>query len=164
MTSSTRICDIRLYSAMTLPCEREPLSTRMAPTFRRKMTARLTRTNVTGFISAPIVPAFSLPFVKARFFSRKFLRSSSSLQKARTTRTPVKFSRAASTTLSDFSCAFLYSGVVMPMMSATATNSAGITAANTHADGGSIKNAAIIAPNTIKGERRNRRRNMFTPV
>ena len=52
----------------------------------------------------------------------------------------------------------------MSMMPKTTMDSRGITTTNTMADFTSTVKAMIMAPNTMKGDRRNRRRNRFRPV
>ena len=54
-------------------------------------------------------------------------------------------------------------GVVTTMMPNTTMDNNGIAATNTSAAFTSMVNAMIMAPNTMKGERRNRRSTMFTP-
>ena len=49
------------------------------------------------------------------------------------------------------------------MIPNTTTDKSGIVTTNTSAALTSTVNAMTIAPNTIKGERRNRRRNRLTP-
>ena len=66
-------------------------------------------------------------------------------------------------TLSRPPCTFRYMGVVMIMMPNTTRESSGMAATNTRADFTSMVKAMIMAPNTINGERRNRRSTMFTP-
>ena len=60
-------------------------------------------------------------------------------------------------------CTFRYMGVVIIMMPNTTRDSSGIAATNTRAAFTSTVKAMIMAPNTIKGERKNRRSTMFTP-
>ena len=93
----------------------------------------------------------------------KILRSSSSKQNARTTLAPVRFSRVESKTLSSFSCVFLYKGIHANITAYTTIASATIAIANTPIEAGSIKYAVSIAPNTINGERKNKRKARFTP-
>ena len=76
---------------------------------------------------------------------------------------PVRFSLVMPSTLSSAACTFLYSGILTSMMPNTTTDSSGMVTTNTSAAFTSIVNAMTIAPNTINGERKNRRRTRFTP-
>ena len=54
--------------------------------------------------------------------------------------------------------------MVINIMPNTTTDSRGITTTNTRAERTSTVKAMIMAPKTMNGERRNRRRNRFSPV
>ena len=66
-------------------------------------------------------------------FSSKDVTSASSLQKARSTRTPVRFCRDADVTPSRDACTRLYMGIVISIMPKTIMHSTGMTPANTNA-------------------------------
>ena len=66
-------------------------------------------------------------------------------------------------TLSSPACTFLYRGMVHIMMPNTTRASRGMATTKISALLTSMVNAMIMAPNTMMGERRNRRRTMFTP-
>ncbi len=121
------------------------------------------RTNVTGFISPEIFPTNICIAASPSLRSLNWAVSSSSRWNARITRTPVKFSRVRSVTASSLPCTFLYSGIVARITPNTTSDSAGIAAAKIRAEDTSIVNAITIAPNTINGDRRNKRRAMLTP-
>ena len=102
--------------------------------------------------------------VRAWFFSSKEAISVSSFPKARSTRTPVRFSRVAPSTLSSRPCTFLYKGMLTSMMPNTTAERAGMAATNQSAARASIVKAMIMAPNTTKGDLSSRRRARFSPV
>ena len=87
----------------------------------------------------------------------------SSLPNARITRTPFRFSRVAAVTLSKFFWVCLYLGFVIFMIPKTITNSTLIAATKISAKWAFRANTITIAPNTMKGDRRNRRRNILMP-
>ena len=66
-------------------------------------------------------------------FSSKDVTSASSLQKARSTRTPVRFCRDTEVTLSRDACTRLYMGMVISIMPKTMMHSTGMTPTNTSA-------------------------------
>ena len=119
---------------------------------------------MSGFISAEMPPTNFCDFVSSALRRLKPLISSSSLQKARTTLDPTSVSRVAAVTLSNLPCVLRYIGIVINIMPNTTANSTAIVTANTQPADTLITNAIIIAPNTIKGERINRRSHIFTPV
>ena len=118
---------------------------------------------VSGFIRPEIFPTNFCISVRRSFFSRKCVCSCSSRQNARITRTPVRFSRVSPSTLSRAPCTRRYSGMVQIIMPNTTTESIGIATTKIIAAFTSTVNAIIIAPNTMNGERRNRRSTRFTP-
>ena len=102
---------------------------------------------------------FSSPFRLS-----KIRRSPSSWQKARMTLAPDKFSLVDSSTSSSFACVFLYKGIQIHITAYTTIAKTSMDKANTPAASPSIINAQTSAPNTIKGERKNKRRNKLMPV
>ena len=80
------------------------------------------------------------------------------------TRTPVRFSLVWAVTRSKPACALPKRGMLISIMEKTAKKRSGMATANTNAQRQSMKNARIIAPNTMKGLRRSSRRPMFNPV
>lgn len=76
----------------------------------------------------------------------------------------VRFSLVAPSTLSSPACTFLNRGIVHIIMPNTTTESAGIVTTKINAAFTSMVKAITMAPNTIKGERRNRRSTIFTPL
>ena len=113
---------------------------------------------------AEIRPASSWRRVSSWVLPQKVSTSLSSLQKARSTRTPVRFCRVAEVTWSRPACTCLYLGMVISIMPNTITQSTGITPTNTSAAWASMVKAMIMAPNTTKGDRSSRRRHRFTPL
>ena len=79
------------------------------------------------------------------------------------TRTPVRFSRVAPSTLSRPACTCLYRGMVHSITPNTTTASRGMATTNTSAAGTSMVKAITMAPNTTKGERSSSRRARFRP-
>ena len=80
------------------------------------------------------------------------------------TRTPVRFSRVAAVTLSNWPCTRRYIGIVASMMPKTITHSTAMTPTKISAQPASMVKAMIIAPKTTNGERSSRRSVRFTPV
>ena len=101
--------------------------------------------------------------VRDAFDAEKARFSSSSRPKARITRTPDRFSRVCSVSLSSTACMRLYMGEVRFISVNTMTDSRSIVNTNITDTRAFTAKAIIIAPNTIKGERRNRRRNRLSP-
>ena len=141
-----------------------PPSTLQAPVQTRTRIAELTITNVNGFIKAEIFPTKVCSLVNCSFSALKWLISSSSLLNARITRTPVRFSLVIPSTRSSCDCTFLYSGMLESIMPNTTTDRSGIVITKIMAALKSIVNAIIIEPNTMNGERMNRRSTRFVPV
>ena len=113
---------------------------------------------------AEMRPTYFCISVRASFFSSKEAISASSLPKARSTRTPVRFSLVVPSTLSSRPCTFLYRGMLRSMMPNTTTDSTGMANANHSAACASMVKAMIMAPNTTKGERKSSRKARFSPV
>ena len=118
---------------------------------------------VTGFISADILPTYFCASVSSSLIPLNSLTSCSSRQKALITLTPVKFSLVFAVTLSRKFCTCLYNGMLISIMAKTTIANAGIAPTKTKALLTSIVNAIIIAPKTIKGERKKSLKNRFTP-
>ena len=116
-----------------------------------------------GFISAAMRPTLSWASFSSLLAFAKRSASASSRPKARTTRTPVRFSRVAEVTASSFCCTRLYIGEVSFITPKTITASTGMAMTKMLAAPQSMVKAITIAPMTMNGLRRNRRRNMFTP-
>ena len=80
------------------------------------------------------------------------------------TRAPSRFSRVAPSTRSSAACTPRIMGMFTAMMPNTTAASAAMANTKISAHFTSMVKAMTIAPNTTKGERRNRRSVMFTPV
>ena len=137
--------------------------TRTAPVWMSTMIARLMITSVSGFVSPEIIPANFCKAVSRSFPSKKASFSLSSRLKARMTRTPVRFSLVIFKIVSSAPCTFLYIGFVTPMTVKTTRDKSGIVTTKMSAACTSMVNAMTMAPNTINGERRNRRSTMLMP-
>ncbi len=120
-------------------------------------------TYVTGFMTALILPTRFCINVRLSRLSSNLLFSSSSLWNARITLAPARFSLVMPSTLSRRSCTLRYIGMLTAITPNTTRDSNGIVTTKIIADLKSMVNAITIAPNTIKGERRNRRSTMLTP-
>ena len=142
---------------------RIPPSTFFAPIQRISIITVFTATYVKGFMSAATLPTFICAFAREEFIFVNFSFCISSLPKARMTRTPPRFSRVAPVTSSRFFCTFLYIGAVINIIPKTITNITIIATTKIKAICGFIVKAIIIAPNTINGLLKNRRRNIFAP-
>ena len=116
-----------------------------------------------GFIRAETRPTKIWSFVRLWFSAWKRWVSASSLPKARTTRTPVRFSLVADRTLSSFPWTCWYRGMVHSITPKTTAASRGMATTNTRAAFQSMVKAMTMAPNTTKGERSSRRRARFMP-
>ena len=148
--------------ATTSPWDIVPISTNFAPDAKSTITPAFTTTSVRGFIRAEMRPAKFCTRLCSSFAWEKRAISFSSLRKARSTRTPNKFSRTTPVTLSRFFCTCLYIGVVLSMIEKTITAKTGMITANIQAPFTSTANAIAAAPNTMMGERKSKRSVKFT--
>ena len=114
-------------------------------------------------VSPEIEPDFFCILVSSSFFCLKRASSSSSLQKARITRIPVRFSLAVRRTSSSFACTDFIIGIFRYMMPKTTIDNRMIAPTKLSAALKSIVNAMIMAPNTTNGERRNSLSAILTP-
>ena len=118
---------------------------------------------MTGLRRAESFPTNSFNFVSAALLSSNSRTASSSRQKARMTRTPVRFSLVRPVTVSRHPCTLPKSGMLRYMMTNTTRKSTGMATVKIRAQRVLIVNAMTMEPSTIKGLRRRRRSPMFTP-
>ena len=112
---------------------------------------------------AEIRPTKRLSFVRARLLASKSETDCSSRQKARITRTPVRFSRVSAVTRSSPAWTLPKSGMLMSMMPKTTAKRTGMVTAKTRALRKSMVKAITMAPRTMKGLRSRRRRPRLRP-
>ena len=110
------------------------------------------------------VPTLLLKSVKNLFDFSKSLISSSSLQNALITLTPVRFSLVLPSTLSRAVCTSLYLGIHQYITPNTTSDRTKMVITKIKPISTSIINAIIMAPITMKGERKNNLSVRFTPV
>ena len=116
-----------------------------------------------GFISAFSLPTRTLRRFTLSLASSNSAISSCSLQKARITRTPLRFSRVLPSSLSSAACALVNSGMDLVMMPKTMRLNTGSVAAKMSALFTSMVKAMSMAPSTMKGLLKSRRRARFNP-
>ena len=112
---------------------------------------------------AEIRPTKRLSLVSARLLSSNSSTDCSSRQKARITRTPVRFSRVSAVTRSSPAWTLPKSGMLMSMMPKTTAKRTGMVTAKTRALRKSMVKAITMAPRTMKGLRSRSRRPRFRP-
>ena len=110
------------------------------------------------------VPTLLLKSVRNLFDFSKSLISSSSLQNALITLTPVRFSLVLPSTLSSALCTSLYLGIHQYMTPKITADSIIMVITNRIPISTSMVNAITTAPATIKGERRKSLSVRLTPV
>ncbi len=128
------------------------------------MVAAFIMIKVRGFIRPEMEPTLRCIRFKVSFSSEKDDISSFSFLKALMTLTPSKFSPVLVRMVSRADWTFLYMGMVMTMMPKTTIESTGIVTTKIRAAFTFTVKAMIMAPKTMKGERRKRRRVMLTPA
>ena len=110
-----------------------------------------------------MTPSTDCIFTRRSFFAEKSSSSFSCREKARTTRTPARFSRVAPLRSSSARCTFLLRGMVSAMISQMNAPMMSVTPRNTSPSFQSTSMEATSAPRTMKGERRNSLKKRFTP-
>ena len=149
--------------ATTAPCVSRPVSTATAPSQSNHINPRLISAKVIGLSSAEIFPDNTWIASSAALASPNSCCSFSSSPKALVTRTPVSAERVFDVTWSRLPCTFLYIGMVRRMITYTTRDSSNTVTPKVTVALLSMEIAMITAPATTKGERSNKRRNMFTP-
>ena len=113
--------------------------------------------------SAESFPTNSFSFVSMILLSSNSRTASSSRQKARMTRTPVRFSRVSPVTESRRACTFPNKGMLRYMITNTTRNNIGIATAKIRAHLVLMVKAMTMDPSTTNGLRRRSLSPILTP-